>query len=155
AGYERLERLRVIRGGDDYDAEFLLVRERAQRGLVGRAGGHDRGLAGEVTVGTDGRRLPHHQLGAGDKKDRRERNLLPALDIARGRAAFEIDLAGRHLLQAIGWGHRRKCDLDLHAVEFGGRVFHNLAAKVDRVPDRLLPAIEIGERQRAFAIAER
>src|SRR5215471_4535496 len=99
--------------------------------------------------------LRHHQLGARDKEDRREGDFLATLDIGCGRAAFEINLARRHLLQTIVRRHRGKRDLDLHAVEFGGYVLHDLAAKVDRVPDRLLPAIEIGEGQRAFAVAER
>src|SRR5262249_37483630 len=48
-----------------------------------------------------------------------------------------------------------ECNLDLHAIELSGYVLHDLAAKVDRVADRLLPAVEIGEGQRAFAVAER
>src|SRR6516165_3372905 len=71
------------------------------------------------------------------------------------RSAFEIDLTRSDLLQAVRRGHRGKADADVHAVELAGDVLHDLAAKVDRIADRLPQAIEIGERQRALAIAER
>ena len=52
-------------------------------------------------------------------------------------------------------GDRGEADPNVHAVELVGYVLHDLAAKIDRIADRLPQAIEIRERQRALAIAER
>jgi hypothetical protein len=82
----------VIRTDDKLDAEVLPVRDRPHRGLVGGAGGHDDRLVAQIAVGAYAGGARHQELGAGDEEDRREGDLLFALEIGCRRAAFEIDL---------------------------------------------------------------
>ena len=87
------ERFGVVIADQKLDAEMLFVRDRPHRGLVGRAGGHDDRLVAQIAVGAYARGARHQKLGAGDEEDRREGDLLLALEVGCRRAAFEIDLA--------------------------------------------------------------
>ena len=72
---------------------MLFLRDRSHRRFVGGACGDDHGLVAQIAVGADAGRARYQELGSGDEKDRREGDLLLALEIRRRRAAFEVDLA--------------------------------------------------------------
>ena len=84
-----------------------------------------------------------------------EGDLLLALGVVGGRAAFEIDGAVGHQRNAGRRRHRIELDLELVELELLLHGIDDLAADVHGVADRLLVVIEIGEGDRRIAEAER
>ena len=84
-----------------------------------------------------------------------EGDLLLALGIVGGRAAFEVDGAVGHQRNAGRRGHRIELDLELVELELLLHGVDDLVADVHREADRLLVVVEIGERDRGIAEAER
>ena len=82
-------------------------------------------------------------------------DLLLAVGIVGGRAAFEVDGAVGHQRDAGRRGHRIELDLELVELELLLHGVDDLVADVHREPDRLLVVVEIGERDRGVAEAER
>ena len=102
----------------------------------------------------DRRALLHQQLGARDEDRRRERDQLLALDVVRGRSAFEVDLARGDGGDARLRGHRLPLDRDRPANLLADRVDEQLA-QVDRIADRLAARRQVRERNRRLAVADR
>ena len=84
-----------------------------------------------------------------------EGDLLLALGVVGGRAAFEVDGAVGHQGDAGRRGHRVELDLELVELELLLHGVDDLVADVHREADGLLVVIEIGERDRGVAEAQR
>ncbi len=82
-------------------------------------------------------------------------DLLLALGVVGGRTAFEVDGAVGDQRNAGRRRHRIELDLELVELELLLHGIDDLVADVHRVADRLLVVVEIGERNRQIAIAER
>ena len=73
--------------------------------------------------------------------------------IVRRRAAFEIDLAGGHEVEAVSGRHRPPDHPDVFA-EFRRDLLDHDFAEVERVPHGLAPRVEEREGRRILAIAD-
>ena len=122
--------------------------------LVGGAFGHHHGLALQIRRRRDRRRLRHHQLGAGHEHQRRERHLLGAFRIGRGRPAFEVDLVLHHRRNAVVRGDLDVFDLEVGVVDLDADLLDDRLAEFEAVADRPVGMIEERKRRRALAIAE-
>ena len=122
---------------------------------IGGAGGRDHRLALEVVDRLDVARLLEHVAAGGEEMGVGEGDLLLPLGIVGGRAAFEIDGAVRHQRNARRRGHRIELDLELVELELLLHGVDDLVANVHGEADRLLVVVEIGERNRGIAEAER
>ena len=141
AGCEHRERLRVVGRGDDLDAELLLVGERAQRRLVGRAGGDDDGLAGEIAVGP--RRRGSSAPSAWCRRRRRSARTPPPSGAGRCSVVEPHSRSispAHHLREAV----RRVTGAKAISISMPSSsvddLLDDLAAEIDRIADRLLPA---------------
>jgi len=84
-----------------------------------------------------------------------ERYLLLALDAIRRRAALHVDVAGLQLRDPVARRHRLQVDFEIRHLELGLDRIDDLHAKVHRVADRLLLVVEVRERDRRLAMADR
>src|SRR5262249_36418682 len=101
------------------------------------------------------RRLLRHEAVRGDEMRDGERDLLLALEIVGGRAAFEVDGAVGYQRDARGGGDRvelgfkvRELEVFLHTIDDPGAEIHGLTYD-------LLLVIVIRKRDRGLAVAER
>ena len=90
-----------------------------------------------------------HEVG------RSEGHLLLPLDAIGRRATFHVDIAGLQLRNAVARRDRLQVDLEIGHLELGLHRVDDLHAEVHRVADRLLLVVEVGKRDRRFAVAER
>ncbi len=145
----------MILGRDDVDAQPAREVGLGQLLDVGGAGGRDHRLALEVVDRVDLVRLLRHVAAGSEEVGVGEGNLLLALGIVGGRAAFEVDGAVGHQRDTGRRGHRVELDLELVELELLLHGIDDLVADVHGVADGLLVVVEIGERDRGIAVAER
>jgi hypothetical protein len=81
-------------------------------------------------------------------------DLLLALEIVGGRAAFDVDRAVLHQRDAVGRGDGHQFGVDLGQLEFSLDAFDGLQHQFMRVTDDLLLVVVIREGNRGFAVAE-
>jgi len=108
----------VVARRHDVHADIELLVDALHHLLVGRPRRHGHDLALEVLVGADAGATLDHELGAGHEDQRREGDLLLALDIVGGRSAFEIDGAVRQQRDARRGRYRVELDRELVELEF-------------------------------------
>jgi len=71
---------------------------------------------------------------------------VPAAQVVRRRAAFEVDRAVRHQRDAFAEGHELVLDVELGHLELGLHRVDDPQAQLDRVADRLLLVVVVRER---------
>ena len=145
----------MILGRDDVDVQIARGVGFGELLDVGGAGGGDHRLALEIVDRVDLAGLLRDVAARGQKMRVGERDLLLALGIVGGRTAFEVNGAVGKQRNPGRRGHRIELDLELAELEFVLHGIDDLVANVHRKADRLLTIVEIGERDRGVAEAER
>src|SRR5215813_1418976 len=85
----------------------------------------------------------------------RERDLLLALEIVGGRAAFEVDGTVGYQRDTRGGGDRVELGFEVRKLELFLHPIDDPRAEIHGVAHDLLPVVVVGERYRGLAVAER
>jgi hypothetical protein len=155
AGLHHQRRLGVVLRAEQVDAELLVLVELPDDLEVGRAGGRDDRLAGEIAQLVDIGAGLHQEARAGVEVVDRERDLLAALAVVGGRAALDVDRAVLQQRDAVGRGHGLVLELEVVAARRLLDVVGDLLADLVAEAGRLRVAAEVRERDRRFAVGER
>ena len=152
---DELHRFRKVLRHQVAELELVIAFVGLREGHGCRAGGERNGLAVEVVNRLDAARLPD---GCGDlnaEVAHREGSFLLTLQRIGGRAAFDIDGAVLDERDAVGRSDRLILDVKLREAEFLLDGIRNALADREGIACRLAVGVEVGERNRTFAVAER
>ena len=136
-------------------SSFFAVDQLVEHLLAGARLRHDRDLAGEILDLLDaGILLGHHAIG-GDEGDQREVDLLLAAERIDGRSALDVDGSVRDQRHAVLDIDRNIFDLKVGQIELLLHRIGDLETELDRVADDFLVVVDVGMRDRGFAVANR